>query len=205
MFCNITSKTTLFVRPMILLLALYVLPGYAKDNKRQVDKPDAIPPPNSSAYSIGSGDVLQVNVWKENELGQKLVVRPDGMISLPLIGDVQASGSTTEELSKFISDKLKTYLNNPQVTVIVLEVHSKFFVVMGEVAKPGPYPLARRITILEAISQAGGFKEFAKTGKVYVLHNDGSSTTRSSIHYKQLLKGRVRDNGISNGDTIVVP
>jgi polysaccharide export outer membrane protein len=189
----------------LLLLTLSVLPAFAAGKKTIPDKTQLPPTPDAAVYTIGSGDVLQVSVWKETELGQKLAVRPDGMISVPLIGDLQASGETAEQLSKDIADKLKAYLTNPKVTVTVLEVHSKYFVIMGEVAKPGMYPLARPMSVLEAISQAGGFKDFAKTGKIYILHNENGNTTRTPFRYKQVVQGRIPDPGLRYGDTIVVP
>lgn len=170
---------------------------------------EAAPPvrPQSSTYQIGTGDVLEVNVWREPEISQKLVVRPDGMISLPLVGDVTANGQTSEGLAQDITAKLKSYLTSPQVTIIVVEVRSKWYVTVGEVDKPGTYPLARPITVMEALSQVGGFREFAKTNKIYVLRQVNGKTVRLAFHYNRVVKGKDSSENIEvhNGDTIVVP
>ncbi len=169
-------------------------------------KTDPIAPINAT-YEIGPGDILGVNVWREPEISQKLTVRPDGMISLPLVGDILATGQTPEDLAQLITERLKTYLNSPHVTVIVAEVRSKWFVVIGEVAKPGKYPLTRPTTVLEALSEAGGFKEFAKTSKIYLLHQMNGKTVRVPFHYDKVVKGQNLSENIkvNHGDTIVVP
>jgi polysaccharide biosynthesis/export protein len=160
-----------------------------------------------AGYLIGPGDVLSINVWRENEISQKLVVRPDGMITLPLVGDVRATGLTPKLLSIVITKKLETVLTNPEVSVIVAEVHSKFYVVVGEVAKPGQYSFTRPTTVLEAISEAGGFKDFAKKNKVYVLHLENGKRIRIPFHYNDVVKGKDsgKDFELSAGDAIVVP
>lgn len=158
-------------------------------------------------YVIGPGDVLSINVWRETEISQKLVVRPDGMITLPLVGDVTATGQTPEELALLVSKKLETILTNPQVQVIVAEVHSKFFVVVGNVTKPGQYPLTRPTSVIEAVSQAGGFRDFAKTSKMYVLHMQNGKRVRIPFNYNKAVSGKnsAQDVDISSGDAIVVP
>ena len=158
-------------------------------------------------YVIGPGDVLSVNVWRETEISQKLVVRPDGMITMPLVGDIPAKGQTPEQLGEVISKKLESVLTSPHVSVIVTEVHSKFYVVVGQVAKPGEYPLTRPTTVLEAVSQAGGFRDFAKAGKMYVLHMENGKRVRIPFNYNQVVKGKNphQDIEVSSGDAIVVP
>jgi len=160
-----------------------------------------------AGYVIGIGDVLNINVWREAEISQKLAVRPDGMITLPLIGDVVATGQTPEQLADRISKMLESVLTSPQVTVIVDEVHSKFYSVVGQVAKPGQFPLTRPTTVLDAISQAGGFHDFAKTGKMYVLHYDKGKRVQIPFNYKLVVKGKKpqQDIEVSPGDVIVVP
>ncbi len=164
-------------------------------------------PSEPNTYVIGAGDVLNVNIWRESEVSQKLAVRPDGIISLPLIGDVRAGGETPENLAGIISNKLKAYLKSPLVTVTVVEVNSKWFTVVGQVNKPGRYPLARPLTALEALSQAGGFQEFAKPNKTYILHVVNGKMVRLPFHYSRVLKGNdLHENvEVNNGDTIVVP
>jgi polysaccharide export outer membrane protein len=167
----------------------------------------SVNPQPASGYLIGSGDILNINVWRESEISQKLVVRPDGMITLPLVGDVAAAGQTPEQLADVVSKRLETVLTNPQVSVIVAEVHSKFYVVVGQVAKPGEYPLTRPTSVIEAVSQAGGFRDFAKPGKMYVLHTVNGKRIRVPVDYNQVVKGKKpqQDIEVSSGDAVVVP
>jgi polysaccharide biosynthesis/export protein len=163
--------------------------------------------PLASEYIIGAGDVLSINVWRETEISQKLVVRPDGMITLPLVGDIMATGQTPEQLAGVVTKKLESILTNPQVSVIVAEVHSKFYVVVGQVAKPGQYPLTHPTTVIEAVSQAGGFRDFAKSSKMYILREQNGKRTRIPFNYNRIVKAKDpgQDVEVSSGDEIVVP
>jgi len=212
-----------FLPTFLIAMALVLAPGGARAQATgQTALVGTVQPPNSdppaapgvdvhaqpgAGYLIGPGDVLNINVWRETEITQKLVVRPDGMITLPLIGDVPATGQTPEQLAEVVSKKLESVLTSPQVSVIVAEVHSKFYVVVGQVAKPGEYPLTRPTTVLEAVSQAGGFRDFAKTGKMYVLHYENGSRVRVPFDYKKVVKGAKsqQDFEVNSGDAIVVP
>lgn len=162
----------------------------------------------AATYVIGADDVLAINVWKENEISQEAPVRPDGKVSLPLIGDVQASGLTPAELQRSIRGRLAAYLVNPTVTVMVREARSHRFNVVGEVERPGSYVLGQALTVLDALALAGGFRDFAKTGGIYVLrlHADGAHE-RLSFNYKQVISGRNLEQNIllRPGDTVVVP
>jgi polysaccharide biosynthesis/export protein len=158
-------------------------------------------------YLIGPDDVLAVNVWKEPEISRSVPVRPDGKISLPLIGDLIASGRTPLELQDAIKGQLVRYVSHPAVTVIVQEAKSQKFNIVGEVERPGSYPLSTPMTVLDAIAVAGGFRDFAKTSKIYVLRTDQGSRTRLPFNYKKVIKG---DNFQQNvdlkpRDTVVVP
>ncbi len=160
------------------------------------------------SYVIGAEDVLAINVWKEPDMSRSVPVRPDGMITLPLIGDVKAAGYTPLQLQDQLAATLKKLISEPQVTVIVAEVHSMSFNVVGQVAKPGYYPLTRRVTVLDAIALAGGFRDFAKTKKVYVLRTDASGKEeRLPFNYKAVIKGQNANQNIElqPRDTIVVP
>jgi polysaccharide export outer membrane protein len=162
---------------------------------------------NSNDYVIGDGDMLAINVWHETELSRVIPVRPDGKISLPLVGDMQATGLTPAQLQAKITKQLLSLMENPEVTVIVQETLSKRFSVVGEVVKPGSYSLSQPLTVLDAIALAGGFRDFAKVGKMYVLRAaaDGS-TQRLPFNYKRALKGEVSENfPLQPRDTIVVP
>ena len=154
-------------------------------------------------YVIGSEDVLAVNIWKEPEISRTVPVRPDGKITLPLVGDVQASGLTPRKLEDSLRDGLKAYVANPEVTVIVQEVKSLKFNIVGEISRPGSYPLSQPMTVLDAIAVGGGLRDFAKGSRIYVLR----SNTRLPFNYKQVIKGKkLSDNVVLQpGDTIVVP
>jgi polysaccharide biosynthesis/export protein len=162
----------------------------------------------AEAYLIGAEDILAINIWHEPEISRAVPVRPDGKISLPLVGDVQASGLTPDQLQASLTDGLRKYLSNPEVTVIVQEAKSHRFNIVGEVTKPGSYVLGDSLTVLDAIALAGGFREFAHEKKIYVLRtqSDGSKR-RISFNYKQVIKGfNVSQNIVlQSRDTVVVP
>jgi len=180
--------------------------------KAQPSSPDAPPqrvsPVDPHSYVIGAEDVITIAVWKEPEISHQVPVRPDGMISLPLLGDVKASGLTPLQLQDQLTTDLKKYVSDPQVTVIVNQVNSLSFNVVGEVLKPGYYPLTRRMTILDAIAISGGFRDFAKTKKIYVLRTqaDGKQV-RIPFNYKNVIKGKNPQTNIElqARDTLVVP
>jgi polysaccharide biosynthesis/export protein len=161
----------------------------------------------SSGYIIGPSDVLTVTVWKEPTLSGPALVRPDGMISLPLLNDVQASGLTPPDLADQIAQKLKKYYQDPKVSVVVTQIHSKLVFIIGEVNKKGPVEMTSGMTLLEAISSAGGLTDFANAKKIYILRNqDKGSQIRIPIRYKEALKGDSNYNvALKSGDTIVVP
>jgi|SRR5579859_1238659 len=161
-----------------------------------------------SDYVIGRDDVLSISVWKEPDISRQVPVRPDGKISLPLAGEVQASGLTPKEVQDEISQRLKAYITDPNVTVIVTDVRSQKFNVVGQVQHPGSFPIAGPMTVLDALALGGGFTEFAKTSKIYVLRsNGGNSAARMPFNYKQIVKGskKAHNFDLKAGDTIVVP
>lgn len=156
-------------------------------------------------YVIGAGDSLSISVWKEPDLTSTIPVRPDGKISVPLLNDVQASGLTPMELSSSLTEKLKKYLADPRVTVIVTTVNVKRIFVLGEVQHTGPMALLPNMTVLQALSESG-FSQFANTKKIYVLRNDQNKEVKIPFDYKKALKGSIAQNIILKpGDTIVVP
>jgi len=158
-------------------------------------------------YVIGESDLLAINVWHEQELSRQLPVRADGKISLPLVGDITASGLTPNQLQADIAKKLQSFIANPEVTVIVQEARSQYFTVVGEVAKPGSYPLGQRLSVLDGLALAGGCKDFAKAKKAYVLRPKPDGTTeRMPFNYKRALAGDTKENfTLMPRDTIVVP
>lgn len=159
-------------------------------------------------YVIGNDDVLNISVWKEPDLTKAVPVRSDGKISLPLVGELQATGKTPLQLEQDITEKLKSFITAPEVNVIVQQVNSRKFNVMGEVAKPGSYSLTASTTIMDAIAIAGGFRDFAKKTGVYILRKgaDGKES-RINFNYKSFIKGKNSDQNvrIEPNDTIIVP
>jgi polysaccharide export outer membrane protein len=161
-----------------------------------------------AAYIIGPNDVLAINVWKEPEITRSLPVRSDGKISLPLIGDVQAAGRTPMQLEEDISARLKDFITNPQVAVIVEQINSQKFNILGQVARPGSFPLTAGTTIVDAIAVAGGFKDFAKKKGVYLLRqNSAGVEQRFNFNYDKFIKEKNTTQNIVllPNDTIVVP
>ena len=165
-------------------------------------------PRMGNSYVIGVGDILSVNVWNEPDVTGKVPVRPDGMITMPLIGEIQASGVTPDKLQATIAQKLSEFVKQPSVTVVVEEMKSRGYNVMGEVQHPGLFTLDKPTRVLDALAQAGGFGDFAKTGKVYVLRrNPNGSTQKFPFNYKRVSQGRDIETNIElqPGDTVIVP
>ncbi|MCI0353863.1 MAG: polysaccharide biosynthesis/export family protein [Acidobacteria bacterium] len=161
----------------------------------------------SPDYLIGAQDVINVNVWKEPELSMLVPVRPDGNISLPLIHDVRAQGQTPMQLAAHITARLKQYLAEPRVTVIVSQINSRRFYVLGEVARPGAFPLLPNMTVLQALSTAGGIRDFANPSKIYVLRTDNGAARKFPFNYKDVISGKrvEQDIELKPSDTVVVP
>lgn len=163
---------------------------------------------HDASYVIGNDDKLAISVWKEPDLTKSIPVRSDGKISLPLVGEIQAAGKTPLQLESDISNRLRNYITVPEVTVIVEQINSKKYSILGYVGKPGAYPLTLSTTVMDAIALAGGFRDFAKTKGVYVLRQKSDGTqARLNFNYKDFLKGKNLDQNvkIEPGDTIIVP
>jgi len=170
-------------------------------------KPIANAATTDSAYIIGPEDVLDINVWKEPEMTRSVPVRPDGKISLPLINDVQAAGSTPQQLAATVTEKLRKYVQEPQVTVIVTAINSQRVFVVGEVLRAGAFPLIPGMTVLQALSSAGGFTTFADVKKIHVMRLVNGKQVELPFNYREVLKGDNRDQNIKlqPGDTVIVP
>jgi len=164
----------------------------------------AIADPN---YVIGAQDVLDISVWKEPDLSRSVPVRPDGKISLPLLNDVQAAGLTPSELTAQITAGLNKFMNNPQVTVIVSQINSQRIYILGEVARPGAFALLPGMTVLQALSDAGGLTPFANSKKIYVMREQDGKRDKLLFNYKEVLDGKRAEQNVDlkAGDTIVVP
>jgi polysaccharide export outer membrane protein len=159
-------------------------------------------------FIIGNDDMLAINVWKEQEVSRVLPVRSDGRISLPLVGEVQATGRTPLQLEKEIAEKLKEFITDPEVTVMVQQINSQKFNILGQVARAGSFPLTLSTTVLDAIAQAGGFRDFAKQKGIYILRqNPNGSESRIPFNYKDVIKGKNAEQNIKlqPNDTVVVP
>ncbi|ADO71446.1 polysaccharide biosynthesis/export family protein [Stigmatella aurantiaca] len=156
-------------------------------------------------YRIGREDVLDIAVWRDGDLSRTLPVRPDGYISMPMTGDVLAAGKTPTELGEEIKERLKPYVQEPRVTVILREVNSSRVFVTGEVAHPGAYPLRGRVSLIQAIALAGGFTDFANSNGIVVIRNDGPEG-QIPVRYSDLVSPKdTQELFLRPGDTIVVP
>ena len=160
----------------------------------------------SNDYRLSVGDKLRIEVYKDPQLSQSVQIRPDGKITLPLLGDVQAAGITPLGLRDELTTSLKEYITAPVVTVIVVEATPATIFVMGEVNQPGPQPIRGDTTVLQALSMAGGFKDFAKTGDIRILRKgpDGQQETLR-FNYKRALRGQAQAIALQPGDIVVVP
>ena len=174
----------------------------AKDDDKKTAKPSVL---LNDEYKVGPGDKLRIEVYKDPQLSQSVQVRPDGKITLPLVGDMEATGRTPIELRDTITKSLRDYVNNPTVTVIVVEALASQVFVMGEVNHPGTMQLHGPTTILQALAMAGGFKEFANTKDVKVLRPNGSGIDTIKFNYKDVLNGDAKPFYLRSGDTVIVP
>jgi polysaccharide export outer membrane protein len=184
--------------------------GVDKTDADKTDKPAAtaqVPEAASdSDYVIGADDTLRISVWKEPDLSEILPVRPDGKISMPLLNDIPAAGLTPLQLKDSITDKLKKFIADPRVTVVVQAMNSRRIFVSGEVAHTGPMALLPHMTMLQALSQAG-FTQFANLKNIYLLRTENGKQEKIAFNYKEVVKGNHPEQNIvlKPGDTVVVP
>jgi polysaccharide biosynthesis/export protein len=211
------------LRQTVLLFSIVVPGGMWAQNALPANtKPDApvavaslkqpvnaeVSKPHDDSFVIGANDVLAINVWKEPDVSRSVPVRSDGKISLPLAGEIQASGLTPLKLEQDIASKLQSYISEPEVTVIVQQINSQKFNILGMVSKPGSYSLTNSSTVLDAIAAAGGFRDFAKQKSIYVLRRNPNGTeSRLPFNYKDVVKGKNPDQNVKlqPNDTIVIP
>jgi polysaccharide biosynthesis/export protein len=167
-----------------------------------------VPPvPAPPGYVIGPDDVLQVLYWREKDVSAEVVVRPDGMISLPLLNDVKAAGLTPEQLRDAVNEAAKKFFEDPNVTINIKAINSRKVFITGSVAKPGPYALSAPTTVLQLISMAGGLTEFAKQKDIAIMRTENGKQLRFPFNYKDVAKGKnLRQNiELKPGDTVIVP
>jgi len=216
-------RTSLLLRSFLLILLCAAIAAAQKTGKGEKSPPEpaaaktlpesrALPdelkagpgaPVDPKSYRLGPEDVIMVRVWREADLSGPLLVRPDGKITMPLIGEIQAAGETPEQLTKNITTALEKVMTKPEVTVSVQQVNSRKFSIIGEVNKPGTYPLVVATTIMDAVSLAGGLREFANGKKIVVIRGD----ERIKFNYNDFVKGKNLKQNITldNGDQIIVP
>ena len=171
------------------------------------DKIKSLGTVTNPVYVIGPEDVLDVTVWKEPEVSRVVPVRPDGRISLPLVDDIQAAGLTPEQLAATVAEKLRKYVNEPKVTVIVTVINSQRVFVVGEVLRAGAFPLLPGMTVLQALASAGGFTTFANVKKIHIVRLRDRKHIELEFNYRDVLRGDKPEQNIilEPGDTIVVP
>jgi polysaccharide export outer membrane protein len=185
--------------------ALLLAAGCASQWER-VQKPELDAAARLPEYRIGPEDVIEVAVWKNEAVSRTIPVRPDGLISLPLLNDVQAAGLTPTELRRVLAEKLAAFVPNPEISVIVQQVHSAKVSVFGEVAHPGRYELRGPTTVLEILAHAGGLTPFASRSEIFLLRPRGSGTERIGIDRGRLFSDGGKENVVlRSGDLIFVP
>lgn len=208
-----------------LILGMCQVSAQSRDSLRSESRQEAaVEPPMSKAvapladgeigegtthdYAIGPGDVLAIQVWKNPDLSRTMPVRPDGKISMPVLGDLQAGGLTALELQNTIAGKLRDYVKSPEVNVTIEQIRSRTFNVVGKVTKAGSFDLIKRTSVLDALALAGGFQEYAHVTKIYVLRQSGSGTRAIlPFNYKKVIRGEHFEQNVDlqPGDTVVVP
>jgi polysaccharide export outer membrane protein len=163
--------------------------------------------PADPSYIIGPMDILEIQVWKEPDFSRQALVRPDGKITLPLVGDLHVSGMTTMALKELLTEQLKDFIDSPEVTVILVESHSKNFYIIGKITRPGTYPLMKDMTVLQAISVAGGLGEWADSDSIRIIRKSGGKEKILHFDYKEVISGKNLEQNIvlQPNDTIVVP
>src|ERR1700758_3633925 len=202
-------KLAVLLLPM--LLAAGILAQWSDHPNPAANKPDRPPETGQETgaapdYVIGADDTLHISVWKEPDLSEQLPVRPDGKISMPLLNDVQAAGLTPLQLKDSLTEKLKKYIADPRVTVVVLSMNSRRIFVTGEVLHSGPITLLPHMTVLQALAQAG-FTQFANPKAIYLLRTENGKQEKLPFNYKEVVKGNHPEQNIQlkPGDTLVVP
>jgi polysaccharide biosynthesis/export protein len=197
---------------LAVFLTMAVVPPFASAQSNQKQSRDKSSSERAAAtqdstYVIGPEDVLDINVWKQPDVSRIIPVRPDGKISLPLLNDVQAAGLTPMELQSDLTTRLKKFISEPQVTVIVNQINSRRIFVLGEVLHPGAFPMLPKMTVLQALSMAGGFSQFAKETGIYVMRTETGKQVTFPFNYKDVVRGQKPEENIflKPGDTIVIP
>lgn len=193
-------RKTVRVSTALLLMMLVLSFSAVQAQQKQSEK-------DAGIYEFGAGDVLNIYVYEEQEISQTVTVRSDGRISLPLVGDVLAAGQTPEGLAGKIADKLEQFIDAPNVTVILAESRPKVYYILGQVEAPGEYDISRQVTVIQAISRAGGFLEWAKKSRIMIVSGHKESEKVTFFDYDEFLDHPAEEKNVvlKPGDTIVVP
>ena len=212
----VRSKSLLVVTFILMVPALMSVAQRAPAEKPQPDKsqPSARPATEPDlksaseagpAYKIGVGDVLHITVWEEPQFTEVAVVRPDGMISMPLVSEVALAGMTPRAAEAMLTERLEKYVHKPRVTVTVQDIRSRMVYITGEVQRPGAYPLIDSMNVVQLVARSGGPTDFAKKNQMYVLRADNG--VRVHVDYRRVLKGQSPEQNVdlAPGDTVVVP
>jgi len=191
-----------------LLVCLVLLAGLVRgvpDVTAQTPAPG--PAIDPSSYRVGAEDVLEISVWREDTLKKEALVRPDGGISYPLIGEVRAAGRTVQDIREEITKRLDKYIPDPVVSVTVLKTGSQRVYVIGRVTKPGEYAVGRYVDVLQALSMAGGLTPFADSNNIRVMRRDGDRQVVFPFEYGAVVRGQKLEENIPlrAGDVVVVP
>ena len=215
MRCCVTVATIALLSAAIPSSAQTPAPATAKPTAQASGKPaaPATPPPavggiaTPADYVIGADDQLEIVFWREKEMSTTVTVRPDGMISLPLLNEVKAAGLTPEELRVSVTATAEKLMEQPTVSILIKDIKSRKVYVTGQVGKPGPYLLLAPMTVLQMIAVAGGPSEYANKSEIVVVRTDGSKSTSLRFNYEDVSKGKnlAQNVVLKPGDTIIVP
>ncbi|MBC2714552.1 MAG: polysaccharide export protein [Desulfobacteraceae bacterium] len=205
-FRELNSRFCLTVK-LVRLLLFFLVAGFFLFNTSTIEAQPQNPKEGAGLYEFGAGDVLEVLVFNEPEMSKTVFVRSDGRISLPLVGEFMAAGTTPEALAQKITETLMKVVEEPNVTVILTENNSKVYYVLGQIVTPGQYSITRSVTVLQAIARAGGFLEWAKKSRIMIVSGPQTSEKIVYFDYDDFLKGdNIEQNVvIKPEDTIVVP
>jgi polysaccharide export outer membrane protein len=203
-------RIAVLMATVFLAAGMLAQTGVDKNDAAKSEKPEVTAQTQESGtesdYVIGADDTLRISVWKEPDLSETLPVRPDGKISMPLLNDIPAAGLTPVQLKDSITERLKKFIADPRVTVVVTAMNSRRIFVSGEVVHSGPMVLLPHMTMLQALSQAG-FTQFANVKTIYLLRTENGKQEKLPFNYKEVIKGNHPEQNIvlKTGDTVVVP
>jgi polysaccharide export outer membrane protein len=207
---SVEMKRKVYIGIIVALIFWVCIPTVFSQEDKEGSQQKKLQPqwiPLSESYVIGPEDVLSITVWKEEALSRTVPVRIDGKISLPLIDDVQAAGFTARQLKEVLTSKLREFVENPNVSVTIVEANSFKVFISGQVKAPGVYRLRSETSLLQFIPMVGGFTEWANQKKILIIRREGGQEKRLTVNYKKIVTGKNPELNIilKSGDTIIVP